>query len=464
MVIFPNKTANSAPFHAEFTLSPSLSPIPLSPRIVASYIEAMAKTRARHGTYLFQRGSTFYVKLRSPTGRVEKSLHTSDRREAEILALPEIERHKRALLAARPRLAPAAEAYPPGLHTGLGGERIFATATELHYLDEQGRTIRTELNSVMGGIIGARQSAKNEFEMHDAAYGEAPSRPKAPTKNGDDGILETYLTHNNLSNHFRREAEATWAIYKSLIGKPLKDATRDDGRKLAKHFADAGNKSATIAKKLGWLRAACELAIGEKKLSLNPFVKVIPKTKDKLRRRAFTENEMEVCKTKQNEAGQLLFSKLSDSDQLLFRLLACTGMRLSEAFQINGEQTEDDVRFVVVGTKTDASLRRVPLPSALLPLDKIIGSLFVAEPSMELAAKAASKRLNDFIDDCGLTDPALVVHSLRHRAARRMRRAGVRKKFAGQLADGWAAKRKTHPRKKITVWRMQATRATQCRD
>lgn len=172
------------------------------------------------------------------------------------------------------------------------------------------------------------------------------------------------------------------------------------------------------------------------KLSLNPFVKVIPKTKDKLRRRAFTENEMEVCKTKQNEAGQLLFSKLSDSDQLLFRLLACTGMRLSEAFQINGEQTEDDVRFVVVGTKTDASLRRVPLPSALLPLDKIIGSLFVAEPSMELAAKAASKRLNDFIDDCGLTDPALVVHSLRHRAARRMRRAGVPKEIRRAIG-GW---------------------------
>ena len=287
----------------------------------------------------------------------------------------------------------------------------------------------------MGGIIGARQSAKNEFEMHDAAYGEAPSRPKAPTKNGDDGILETYLTHNNLSNHFRREAEATWAIYKSLIGKPLKDATRDDGRKLAKHFADAGNKSATIAKKLGWLRAACELAIGEKKLSLNPFVEVIPKTKDKLRLGHSQRTRWRFAKPSRTRPVNCS-SKLSDSDQLLFRLLACTGMRLSEAFQINGEQTEDDVRFVVVGTKTDASLRRVPLPSALLPLDKIIGSLFVAEPSMELAAKAASKRLNDFIDDCGLTDPALVVHSLRHRAARRMRRAGVPKEIRRAIG-GW---------------------------
>ena len=46
----------------------------------------MATARARHGSYLFQRpgSENFYVKLRSPTGRVEKSLRTSDRREAEV--------------------------------------------------------------------------------------------------------------------------------------------------------------------------------------------------------------------------------------------------------------------------------------------------------------------------------------------------------------------------------------------
>jgi hypothetical protein len=45
--------------------------------------------------------------------------------------------------------------------------------------------------------------------------------------------------------------------------KPLRNATRDDGRLLVKHFIDAGNKTATVVKKVGWLRAAVQLAIDE---------------------------------------------------------------------------------------------------------------------------------------------------------------------------------------------------------
>ena len=92
-------------------------------------------------------------------------------------------------------------------------------------------------------------------------------------------------------------------------------------------------------------------------------------------------------------------------------------MRLGEAFQIDGEQIEREIRYCFVGTKTEASRRRVPFPADLLPYlpTKISGPLFTGNP------KAASKRLNDFLDDCGLTDPSIVVHSLRHRAADRLR-------------------------------------------
>ena len=64
---------------------------------------------------------------------------------------------------------------------------------------------------------------------------------------------------------------------------------------------------------------------------------------------------------------------------MLFRLLATTGMRLSEAFEIDGEMKERGVRYVIVGKKTEQSLRRVPLPAAVLPyLPKSIkGPLFV---------------------------------------------------------------------------------------
>ena len=53
-----------------------------------------------------------------------------------------------------------------------------------------------------------------------------------------------------------------WALYKQLTdSKPLKDATRDDGRKIVQHFEGHGLRSATIQKKITWLNAATNLAI-----------------------------------------------------------------------------------------------------------------------------------------------------------------------------------------------------------
>jgi integrase len=109
--------------------------------------------------------------------------------------------------------------------------------------------------------------------------------------------------------------------------------------------------------------------------------------------------------------------------QLLLRLLATTGMRLSEALEIDSEMKEGGVRYVMVDKKTEQSLRRVLLPASALPYlpKKITGPLFVSKhadpPDM------ASKRLGRFLDDIGITDPRKVVHSLRHRAQDRLRAA-----------------------------------------
>src|ERR1700683_949726 len=84
---------------------------------------------------------------------------------------------------------------------------------------------------------------------------------------------------------------------------------------------------------------------------------------------------------------------------------------------------EKGVRYVIIGEKTSQSMRRVPLPAALLPfLPKTIeGRLFRSGP---LVANAASKLLNKFLRKAGITDPAKVVHSLRHRAQDRLRASG----------------------------------------
>lgn len=391
-----------------------------------------ATARARHGSYIFQRpGSVnWYIKLRSPSGkRIEKSLGTSDKLEAEKLAAPLVGDHKAALLAARPRLEMTRYKLEPGEYTGPNGERVIATERELIYLDATTNALlRTEpngpaqrlVNLPMGAVITFGDPARpvDELRRLGPVFDVSKmDRPTVPVKDGDDAILETYLKHANITGYFEREARNVWALYKTLTNsKPLKHADRDDGRKLVAHFESKGLKSATIQKKIGWLTAACNLAIKEGRLKFNPFSSVVPERNDKLRRLPLDDIDMKVVKRKLDE--------LSESDQLLFRLLATTGMRLSEAFAIDAEDKERGVRYVVVGKKTEQSLRRIPLPACVLPyLPKVIkGPLFASKhldpPDM------ASKRLNKFLDDIGITDSRKVIHSLRHRAQDRLRAAG----------------------------------------
>jgi hypothetical protein len=56
--------------------------------------------------------------------------------------------------------------------------------------------------------------------------------PRPTPQNGDDAVLETNIRHANITGYYEREARATWALFRSLCDRPLKDADRDDGRKL----------------------------------------------------------------------------------------------------------------------------------------------------------------------------------------------------------------------------------------
>jgi len=379
----------------------------------------------RKRDYLFLRPGSqhWHVKLQTPGNRVEKSLGTPDRREAEIAALPLIARHKAALLAKRLHvetvwfhdLEPGREHVDPA-----SGTRTIATDRELIHVNPDGTT-RTEANGGPREMLippypesSARAVVKFVRKLSDGTVAE--DRPTLATKTGDDAILETYLKHANVTGYFEREARDMWALYKTLTGnKPLKDADREDGRKLVQHFKDQGLKSASIQKRVGWLRAAVNLAIKERKECkswLNPFAGIVPKGDDRERRLPLSDADMKECKRN--------LDKLSESDQLLFRVLATTGMRLSEAFEIDSEEKEKGCRFVIVGKKTEQSLRRVPLPASLLPRlpATIQGPLFKTNDEA-----AASKRLNRFLDDIGIIDPRKVAHSLRHRAQDRLRAA-----------------------------------------
>jgi integrase len=363
--------------------------------------------------YLYLRSGSrnWYLKLQSPDGRIEKSLGTPDRAQAEILASSYITEHKTKLLEARPgvqvmwrhRFAPGQE------HVTTDGERVIADDRELIFLNHNGAIVRREPNGEFAVSLPSSLREQRVIVRH------ADQRQRvARTANADDALIETYLKHKSISGYFEREARTVWALYKQLTSnKPLKDASRDDGRKLVDYFEKQNLKSASIQKKVGWLIAAVNLAIDEGKLKFNPFSKIVRDRDDKARRLPLSEDDIRTLKRN--------LHLLSESDQLLFRVLATTGMRLSEAFEIDGEMKERGIRYVIIGSKTRQSLRRVPLPAALLPFlpREIKGRLFKADPR-----GAASKRLMRFLKVSGIDDPSKVVHSLRHRAQDRLRAAG----------------------------------------
>lgn len=376
--------------------------------------------RQRDFSYLYQRPGTrnWWIKLRSPGKTVAQSLGTSDKREADLLKLPLIAAHKAALEAARPRIETTwRHDYAPGReHVGADGGRIFATDRELYHLDSQGVTLRTTPNGGPGFQFSSLPRLGLMVPVPIDVDESVAARPKVAIKTADDALLETYLTQASLGKYSEREARATWSLYKSLNdSKPLKDASRDDARKLVKYFEDEGLKSATIQKKITWLSACCNLAIKERKLDFNPFSSIVPDRGDKVIRLPLDDSDM---KTIKREIG-----RLDKADRVLLRLLACTGMRLGEAFEIKSEASERGVRYVIVGEKTEQSKRRVPLPAAVLPhLPKSIkGSLFDdGKPRVEARA---SKRLNRFLREIGIADTRKVVHSLRHRAKDQLRAA-----------------------------------------
>jgi integrase len=371
--------------------------------------------------YLFRKNnsSNWSVRFQRDGKDTIKSLGTSHRQEAEIIAGPLITHHKAALLALKPRFEVAWRfEFEPSedMQAAPNGERVLASKTELKFFGPDGRLLRTSPNGrpAVHFVNGARQLGipvpLGEPMFSFTEEGKSQARPKPDES---DAILETYLKHANVTGFYEREARTAWALYKQLTNnKPLKNATRDDGRKLVEYFAAKGNKSASIRKKIGWLNAAVNLAIDEGNLKFNPFSKIVPKRDDGQRRLPFEDTDIRNVK---RSLGQL-----NKSDQLLIRLLGATGMRLAEAFEIDSELKERGVRYCVVGSKTEQSTRRVPLPTDVLPYlpKKIQGPLFEGGP------RPASKRLNRFLKDIGIADRRKVIHSFRHRAQDRLRAVG----------------------------------------
>jgi integrase len=416
---------------------------------LASYLRGMTHTAPKwqaHPTcsHVFKRTGSdqWWIRLRSPTKTTEESLRTSDARQAEIWALPKIGAHKAALLAAKPRFEESRwYEYEPGReHIGPEGERIIATKDSLIYLDANGAIIGEPRPNGGAEYRHPTRLKEPSWELFDREL----ARAAAPKKNGgDDDLLEVYIAQarkgRGLADHQAKEARDTLALFKEVTkGMAIKDATRADGRRVVEHLKGLGLKSATIQKRLGWLVAMSKFAIDEGRLKFNAFSGVAKQGDDAERRLPLSDDDIAAIKAN--------LDKLRERDQLLLRLLATTGMRFSEAYQIKEEMTEGGCRYVVVGTKNEQSLRRVPLPQDVLPFlptGGIKGPLFTGASSGALL-----KRFSVFLDKkCGITDPNKTLHSLRHRAADKLRAAecptDIRYALLGHekktIADGYGA-------------------------
>lgn len=363
-----------------------------------------------HTGYLYQRpGSTmWWIRFRYPAEMnlktVQKSLGTPDKREAEVLALPLIAEHRRRLYDADQRRKGFIRAsemdtfYPLGAFTREDGAKGFGQYKSVTF-EHEGRTWEEENFLTMRPIM--RPVAA------DPDWVPPPPKAKKPVDN-DHEHIERWIAHKNVNPYLQKEAKEALRLFKELTGgKLFKDADRDDGRKLVAHLFDKlGNKSATVQKKVGHLCAAVNLAMDEGKLKFNPFSSIIPKRDDAKDREKLFEPEMKLIRD-----GRDTFDR---EEWLLYMLCATTGMRRGEAYGIEREYVEDGIRYVIVGTKTDQSLRRVPLPDAVLPLLP----RQIHEPLFKKDLKNLGRKTLRQIRRLGVKKD---IHGLRHRAKDRLR-------------------------------------------
>jgi integrase len=397
--------------------------------------------------YLFKRkgSDNWYVRLQPPGQRlVERSLGTPDKAAAELAANDLINQHKafmyqrRQARVTRVVHGPWQHEYTPGLHRLPDGGHVLATEKALTFTDAAGKIAGTKPNGgPMIYLTGTPLPAAETFNVLDDAWdgkigaGPVPAeRPKfiAAKSSDDDKLLETYITQAGLSKTREAQAREMWRIFRTVVDKPLAQCTRDDGRKIVAHLeADKPLKSTTLRRYMVPLIALCNLAIDEgKHAGINPFANCVPDREDADERDAFTDDDMKLIRAN--------LHRLDKADQLLVRVLATTGMRRGEAFEIDHEKTKNGIRYCEVGSKTPQSRRRVPFPKYLLPhLPRRI-----TDPLFTGRMDNAGKRLRAWLGEIGINDADKApMHSFRHRAAQRMRAANIPEDVR-EAIGGWA--------------------------
>lgn len=435
---------------------------------------------ARPGQYLYQRkgSQNWYLRLQFPNetlrsaaasllGRevgpkIEKSLHTADRRQAEVIAGPEILEHKRFLLAVSHMLNPgqkrglsrddqaAIEAayqtpfrqrrvpnpgdplHPPGeIIRDPDGSFIVPTDDDLIFFDAHGKQTKIEPN------INVQTKVTYRTEITSEPQPEFWRAKSVKGKDVDHEIVENWISERSPAKTHANAARNMLALFRELHPtKTFATADREDARAMVAKLEELGNVSATIKSKLSGLVAAINLEMDQKKprVTFNPFAGVAKKRADDTTKRMSLDDD-DVAKM---EARLDLFTP---DELLMWQFCLRTGMRPAEVYALSEEFSENlaynphtrkpfRCRYVWIDrSKNIASTRRIPLPKGLIPYlpPKIDGPMFTTR------LDAICGRINDKMRQVGISsiDPVTkrarkVFYSTRHRCRTRLSNGGIR--------------------------------------
>ena len=152
---------------------------------------------------------------------------TSDLKLAEITAMPLIREHKAFMYQRRPTVTPYwHRAYEPGLHV-IDGEQIIATDRELQFLDDShGEAIRREPNGGPAELLTARAARRPRASK--PTMMRSARRP--PSRMAMTPCLKPTSSTMASTASASGQARDIWHYFRTVVKKPLKQCTRDDGR------------------------------------------------------------------------------------------------------------------------------------------------------------------------------------------------------------------------------------------
>src|SRR5215217_906298 len=238
---------------------------------------------ARKGDYLYQQpgSANWYIKLQYPKGTdrptVRKSLGTSDKTKAAILAAGMIAEHRQAIFVheAVRKGIPLMSEQKTGRYLEPGETVVYPgsqtiTATKDSYISivhDTGRVRTLPRTPMVRRTLNEAGEEARRFV-----------RPPKPANKGypvDDEIISDWVRLQRVGKFEEKKVRETYAAFRELTGKTLSDATLDDGEKLCEHLLQSYSY-ASVDNRVGLLRSAVNVAIRKRKLQTNPFARVMP--------------------------------------------------------------------------------------------------------------------------------------------------------------------------------------------